>query len=80
MRIKSMEFKALHIPTLTKETATKLEDALDGLVGIEQFTINVGAKEMRIIFNESQLSFRALIQKMTEAGCSLQHIDAALLL
>ena len=75
-----MEFKALHVPTLTKETATKLEELLDNLSGIEQFTINVDTQEMRIVFGENQLSFRVLIQKMTEAGCSLQHIDAALLL
>jgi hypothetical protein len=75
-----MEFKALHIPALTEEVATNLEMLLSNLAGIEQFAITLETRELYIIFDEKQLHFQTLAQKMANAGCSLRDIDAALLL
>jgi len=76
----TMEFKALNVPALNEETAAKLDALFSTLSGIEQYTITVDTGELDIVFDENQLSFRALISEMTEAGCPLNHIDAALLL
>lgn len=75
-----MEFKALSVPALNPEVATKLEHLLSNLAGVENFSITLDTQELNVIFNEDQLSFRTLIQEMTDAGCSLRNIDAALLL
>ena len=72
--------KALNVPALNEETATKLDALFSTLSGIKQYTITVDTQELDIVFDESQLSFRALISEMTEAGCPLKHIDAAVLL
>jgi len=75
-----MEFKALRVATLTEDVADKLEASLTDLPGVTDFTIALATKEVSIVFDENQLSFRALVKVMTEAGCPLQRIDAALLL
>lgn len=75
-----MEFKALRVPALTEEVATKLEHLLSNLAGVENFSITLDTQELNVTFDENQLSFRKLIQEMTAAGCSLRNIDAALLL
>ena len=76
----TMEFKALNVPALNEETAAKLETLLSTLSGVQQYSILVDTGELDIVFDENQLSFRALISEMTEAGCPLKHIDAAVLL
>lgn len=75
-----MEFKALRVPALNQEVATKLDYLLTNLAGVENFSITLDTQELDIIFDENKLSFRSLIQEMTDAGCSLRNIDAALLL
>ena len=75
-----MEFKALRVPALTEEIALKLEQLLTGLVGVQRFSITVETQELNIVFDENQISFRTLVQEMTEVGCALRNIDAALLL
>jgi hypothetical protein len=75
-----MEFKALRVPSLTEEVAKNLDFLLSSLVGVQNFSIKLESQELNIIFDENQLSFRTLIQEMTDAGCSLHNIDAALLL
>ena len=75
-----MEFKALRIPSLTEDVAKNLEFLLSGLAGVENFNIRLETQELNIVFDENRLSFRTLIQEMTDAGCSLHNIDAALLL
>jgi hypothetical protein len=75
-----MEFKALHVHALTEEIAVNLEALLSNLPGVEQFTITLESQELCITFDESQIRFQSLVQKMAEAGCSLRDIDAALLL
>ena len=75
-----MEFKALNVPALNEETAAKLDTLFSTLSGIQQYTITVDTRELDIVFDKNQLSFRALISEMAEAGCSLNHIDAAVLL
>ncbi len=75
-----MEFKALHVPSLNEEVAVNLETVLNSLPGIEHFTIALESKELSIKFDEDQLGFQTLAQKMATAGCSLHDIDAALLL
>lgn len=75
-----MEFKALRVSTLTEEVAGNLDQLFSNLNGVEHFTIKLDTQELHIVFDENQLSFRNLVQEMTKAGCSLQHIDAALLL
>ncbi len=75
-----MEFKALRVPTLTEDVALNLDKLFTNLAGIEKYTITMDSQELDIVFDENQLSFRMLVQEMTEVGCSLQNIDAALLL
>lgn len=75
-----MEFKALRIPSLTQDVAYNLETLFSNLSGIERYSITLDTQELDIVFDENQLSFRALVQEMTAAGCPLQGIDAALLL
>lgn len=74
-----MEFKALHIPTLTEEVAVRLEANLKRLPGIEQLTIMLETQEFQIVFDEDQVSFRTLAQEMEKVGCPLRGISAALL-
>jgi hypothetical protein len=75
-----MEFKALRVPALTADVANNLELLLDDLSGVEQFTITLETQELSIKFDENQLGFQTLAQKMAKVGCSLHNIDAALLL
>jgi hypothetical protein len=75
-----MEFKALHVHALTKEIAANLEALLSNLPGVEQFAITLETQELYIMFDENQIHFQTLAQKMAKAGCSLRDIDAALLL
>ena len=72
------EFKALRVPTLTKEVAARLEALLIDLPGIEQFTITLDTPALDIIFDEERLDFRVLVQELARAGCPLQSISAAL--
>jgi hypothetical protein len=74
-----MHFKALRVPTLTRDVANDLEALLTGLTGVERFDIILDTQELTIVFDEKQLSFRILVKKLNEAGCSLHNIDAALL-
>lgn len=73
-----MEFKALHIPTLTEEVATKLETRFQCLPGIEQLTITLETQEVDIVFDEDQIGFRTLAQELEAVGCPLRGISAAL--
>lgn len=75
-----MEFKALRVADLTEEVVTNLKSTLSTLPGITEFEITPETQEIRIVFDENQLGFRKLIDKMAKAGCPLQNIDAALLL
>jgi hypothetical protein len=75
-----MEFKALHVHALTEEIAANLEALLSNLPGVRQFTITLETQELYITFDENQICFQTLAQKMAKAGCSLRDIDAALLL
>ncbi len=75
-----MEFKALRVPALNQEVATRLEHLLNDLSGVENFSITLDTQELNITFDEDQLSFRRLVQEMANVGCSLRNIDAALLL
>lgn len=74
-----MEFRALHTTSLTEEIAVNLENLLSDLPGIKQFVIAVDSQEFRIVFDERQLGFRALVGEMAKAGCPLRSINAALL-
>jgi hypothetical protein len=73
-----MEFKALRVPALTKEVATRLEARLDELAGIEQFIITLQTQELHIVFDENQIGFRTLVQEMANVGCPPRNISAAL--
>jgi hypothetical protein len=75
-----MEFKALRVPSLTEEVAKNLGHLLENLAGVHSYTITTDTQELRIVFDENQLGFKTLVQEMAEVGCSLQNIDAALLL
>lgn len=75
-----MEFKALHVNALTEEVAANLEALLSDLSGVEQFQITPETQELHIVFDENQIRFQTLAEKMAKAGCSLRDIDAALLL
>ena len=75
-----MEFKALHVHALTEEVAANLESMLSNLSGVEQFKITLETQELYIMFDEDQIGFQTLAQKMGQVGCSLRDIDAALLL
>jgi hypothetical protein len=75
-----MEFKALHVHTLTGEVAANLERLLSGLVGVKQFSITMETQEIYILFDEKQIGFQTLAQKMATVGCSLHDIDAAVLM
>ena len=75
-----MEFKALSVPNLTEETASNLEILFDSLYGVERYTIELDTRQLNVVFDETQLSFQMLVQKMNDAGCSLRNINAALLL
>ncbi len=75
-----MEFKALRVSTLTEDGANRLDNLFRNLAGVEKFTIKLDTQELHIVFDEKRLSFKDLVQEMAKAGCSLQHIDAALLL
>ena len=75
-----MEFKALHVHALTEEVAENLKTLLSDLPGVEQFAITLETQELYIMFNEDQIRFQTLAQKMAKAGCPLRDIDAALLL
>ena len=75
-----MEFRALRVPALTEELAANLNHRLNNLPGAEQFTFNLETQELKVIFNENELTFKTLVQEMTQAGCALRQIDAALLL
>ena len=75
-----MEFKALRVADLTEEIATKLEPRLSDLPGVTEFEVTPETQEFRIVFDETQLGFRTLIDEMSKAGCSLQNINAAVLL
>jgi copper chaperone CopZ len=74
-----LEFEALHVPTLTKEVAANLEQALEPLPGIVQLKINLESLSVQILFDESRVGFLDLTQAMAKAGCPLRQIDAALL-
>jgi hypothetical protein len=75
-----MEFKALHVHALTDEVAANLESLLSNLSGVEHFKITLETQELYIMFDEDQIGFQTLAQKMGQAGCPLRDIDAALLL
>ncbi len=75
-----MEFKALHVHALTEDVATNLQSLLSDLSGVEQFKITLETQELYILFDEDQIGFQTLAQKMAQAGCPLRDIDAALLL
>ncbi len=75
-----MEFKALHVHALTCEVAANLETLLTSLSGVKQFAITLETQELYISFDENQIGFQTLAQKMASAGCPLRDIDAALLL
>lgn len=75
-----MEFKALRVPALTSEVAGNLRTILQHLPGVKELKINLESQELYVEFDENQLGFRALVQEMDKAGCSLRNIDAALLL
>jgi hypothetical protein len=75
-----MQFKALHVHALTAEVAANLETLLSNLTGVKQFTIILETQELYIHFDESQLGFQTLAQKLAAAGCPLRDIDAAVLL
>ncbi len=74
-----MEFKALHISTLTEEIAKNLETLLSNLSGVEQFEITLESQELYIMFDEKRLGFQTLAREMASAGCCLRDINAALL-
>ncbi len=74
-----MEFEALHIPALTEEVATRLENSLVNLPGVERLRINIKTQEVQIVFDENQLGFLDLARVMATAGCPLHNINAALL-
>lgn len=74
-----LKFEALHVPALTPEVAGRLENSLRNLPGIEKFKINLEAREVQVVFDESQLGFLTLTQAMATAGCPLRNINAALL-
>jgi hypothetical protein len=74
-----IEFKALHIADLTEEVAKRLDASLQGLPGIQQFTITLVTQELYILFDEKQLSFQTLARAMAEAGCPLRNINAAVI-
>lgn len=73
-----MEFKAIHIPTLTEEVAVRLEARLRSLPGVAKLIIAVERQEFQIVFDEDQVSFRTLAQELEKAGCPLRGISAAL--
>ncbi|MFN8454215.1 MAG: hypothetical protein U0401_05985 [Anaerolineae bacterium] len=74
-----LEFEALHIPALTSEVASNLENSLRILPGVETYKINVETRQIQVVFDEQRLGFVNLIQAMSVAGCPLRSINAALL-
>ncbi len=75
-----MEFKALRVPSLTPEVAENLKNLLSDLPGVNKFEITLETQELYIAFDENQVGFQLLAEEMAKVGCSLRHIDAALLL
>ncbi len=75
-----MEFKALRIATLTKDVADDLDIRLSQLTGVTEFTITLETQEVSVKFDIAQIAFKELIDEMAKAGCSLQDINAAVLL
>lgn len=74
-----MEFKALRVPSLTGEVAENLQKLLSDLPGVKKFEITLDTQELYIAFDENQVGFQMLAEEMAKVGCSLHHIDAALL-
>lgn len=75
-----MEFKALRVPSLTSDVAANLQNLLKDLPGVKKFEITLETQELHIAFDENQIGFQTLVAEMAKVGCSLRHIDAALLL
>lgn len=75
-----MEFKALRVPSLTSDVAENLQNLLNDLPGVSKFEITLETQELYIAFDENQIGFQTLAVEMAKVGCSLHHIDAALLL
>ena len=74
-----MEFRVLHTTSMTEELARQLEALLSNLPGVQKFIIAVERQEFCIVFDESQLGFRTLVDEITRVGCPLRSINAALL-
>lgn len=74
-----LEFEALHVPALTEEVATRLEQFLKQSPGIVHLQINLEGRALQIRFDEERVDFLQLTQIMAQAGCPLRQIDAALL-
>ena len=74
-----MEFRVLHTTSMTEELARRLEALLNNLPGVQKFIIVVERQEFCIVFDESQLGFRTLVDEIGRAGCPLRNINAALL-
>lgn len=71
---------ALRVSTLTADTARKLEPVLNNLPGVEAFTIVLETQELHIHFDQNRLDFETLVREMTQAGCPMRDISAAVLL
>ena len=74
-----MEFRALHTTSMTEELARRLEVLLTNLPGVQKFIIAVERQEFCIVFDETQLGFRTLVNEIGRVGCPLRSINAALL-
>ncbi len=74
-----MEFRVLHTTSMTEELARRLEALLSNLPGVQRFIIAVEKQEFCVVFDETQLGFRTLVHEISQAGCPLRNINAALL-
>ena len=74
-----MEFRVLHTTSMTEELARRLDTLLSNLSGVQKFIIAVERQEFCIVFDETQLGFRTLVDEIARIGCPLQSINAALL-
>ena len=50
-----LEFEALHVPALTEEVATTLEQLLKQILGIIQLQINLESQTLQIMFDEGRV-------------------------
>ena len=74
-----VEFKALRVPALTEDVASRLEFLFSQLAGVADYRIVVDSQTLEIRFDELVLDFQTLARELANAGCPLRNMNAALI-